>query len=192
MPARLSALLAGEYPPGVYRWRSRAHPGSLGRELTGAGWSGYALTGVSDSVGFFEVCAGILMFPAWFGHTWEGVGDCLADLSWLPGAGHVLLWERYGDLAGDAKAWRQAYETFERAVAARVRYASPPLYVLLRGTGPDSSPVDGAPIPVLPLAAATAPPAPSSGATPARPVPSTGTTAGRVSGSAASRHRRAR
>jgi hypothetical protein len=178
MPARLSALLAGEYPPGVYRWRSRAHPGSLGRELTGAGWCGYALTGVSDSAGLFEVCAEVLTFPAWFGHTWEGLGDCLADLSWLPGAGHILLWERYGDLAGgDGKSWRQAYETIERAVASRVRYASPPLYVLLRGTGPDSSPVDGAPIPVLPLAAAPAAVAP---------------VAGRVSGSAASRHRRAR
>lgn len=182
MPARLSALLAGEYPPGVYRWRSRAHPGSLGRELTGAGWSGYALTRVSDSVGFFEECAEVMTFPAWFGHTWEGVGDCLADLTWLPGAGHVLLWERYGELAGDGKSWRRAFETLERAVAARIRYASPPLYVLLRGTGPDSSPVDGVPIPVLPLVAATAAAVPSAGAS----------AAGRVSGSAGSRHRRAR
>jgi hypothetical protein len=151
MPARLSALVDGAYPPGVYRWPSRAHPGALGRELAGWGWSGYELSGVTDAARLFEACAGTLAFPAWFGHTWEGLADCLADLSWLSGTGHVLLWERYGVLAGvDPKAWRLAYETLERALAARVRYGSPPLFVLLRGTGPDASPVDGTPIPLLP------------------------------------------
>jgi hypothetical protein len=155
MAARLSALVAGQYPAGVYRWRSRAHPGALGRELTGLGWNGYALDGVGDPAGLFDEWAATLLFPAWFGHTWEGLADCLADLSWLPGSGHIVLWERYGALAGgDGKAWRQAYEALERAVALRLRYAAPPLYVLLRGGGPAASPVDGSPIPVLPLAPA--------------------------------------
>ena len=69
----------------------------------------------------------------------------------------MLLWERYGVLAaGDLKAWRRAYETLEGAVAARVRYAAPPLYVLFRGTGPRTSPVDGSPIPALPAVSGTA------------------------------------
>ena len=159
MPARLSALVEGQYPPGVYRWPSRAHPGSLGRELAGSGWSGYELVGVGDAAQFFQKCAGTMAFPAWFGHTWEGLADCLGDLSWLPGSGHVLLWERYGALAGwDGKAWWRAYETFTRAVAVRVRYAAPPLFVLLRGTGPDVSPVDGTPIPALPAVPGSAVP----------------------------------
>jgi hypothetical protein len=151
--ARLAALVAGEYQPGVYRWRSRAHPGAVSRELAGSGWGAYTVVGGTDSLAFFEECAGVLGFPAWFGHTWEGLGDCLSDLSWLPGTGLVVLWERYGALAdGDGKAWRQAYETIERAVAVRARYRALPLFVLLRGTGPTVSPVDGTPIPVLPLA----------------------------------------
>jgi hypothetical protein len=157
MPGRLSALVEGEYQPGLYRWPSRAHPGALGRELAGSGWVGYELTGVTDVDRFFAECAATLAFPGWFGHTWEGLADCLADLSWLPGTGHVLVWERYGVLVdSDSKAWRQAYETLDRAVAARVLYAAPPLYVLLRGSGPDVSPVDGTPIRVLPAVTASA------------------------------------
>ena len=198
--ARLAAVVSGAYPPGVYRWRSRAHPGALGRELAGSGWSGYALDGVTDPVRLFEECAGIMTFPIWFGHTWTGLVDCLADLSWLPGAGHVLLWERYGLFAADAAAWHQAYEALERAVAARARYPVPPLFVLLRGSGPEVSPLDGTPIPVLPVA--PVPPVASATATPAtRRINGavisgtgrvTGPVAGRASGSGGSRPRRAR
>jgi hypothetical protein len=149
---RLSALVSGAVAPGLYRWRSRAHPGAVRRELTGVGWGGYALGGqVTDARRFFDGCAEALAFPGWIGHSWEALADGLADLSWLPAHGHVLLWERYGVLAaGDRKAWRRAYETLDGALATRVRYAAAPLYVLLRGTGPPTSPVDGAPIAVLP------------------------------------------
>ena len=86
-----------------------------------------------------------------------GVTDGLADLSWLPAQGHVLLWERYGMLAAsDGTGWRRAYETLHDAVALRVREGTPPLFVLLRGTGPRTSPVDGAPIPALPAVSGTA------------------------------------
>jgi hypothetical protein len=158
MTAWLSDLVEGRCPPGVYRWPSRAHPGAVGRELAAAGWGGYPLAGqdVTDAGRFFDGCAAALAFPGWFGHSWEVLADCLTDLTWLPGDGHVLLWERYGALAaGDLKAWRRAYEALENAVAARVRYAVPPLFVLLRGTGPQTSPVDGAPIPALPLVSGT-------------------------------------
>ncbi|OLE25950.1 MAG: hypothetical protein AUG44_14380 [Actinobacteria bacterium 13_1_20CM_3_71_11] len=193
-PARLAALVSGAYPPGVYRWRSRAHPGALGRELAGCGWSGYALDGVTDPVRLFEECAGIMTFPSWFGHTWAGLVDCLADLSWLPGTGHVLLWERYGAFAADATAWRQAYDALGRAVAARARYPVPPLFVLLRGSGPEVSPLDGTPIPVLPVAPPTGPPVGRriNGSVIAGTGRATGPIAGRASGSGGSRPRRAR
>jgi hypothetical protein len=159
MTTWLTGLVEGRCAPGVYRWPSRAHPGAVGRELTAAGWGGYPLAGheVTDAGRFFDGCAAALAFPSWFGHSWEALADCLTDLTWLPGEGHVLLWERYGVLAaGDLKAWRRAYETVEGAVAARIRYAAPPLFVLLRGTGPRTSPVDGAPIPMLPPVSGTA------------------------------------
>jgi RNAse (barnase) inhibitor barstar len=52
-----------------------------------------------------------LGFPRWFGGNWDALFDCLADLSWLPTAGHVLLLEH-------ADALRQeAPEVFDTAVA---------------------------------------------------------------------------
>jgi RNAse (barnase) inhibitor barstar len=42
-----------------------------------------------------------LGFPDWFGGNWDALEDCLADLSWRPGAGHVLLVERHGELSLD-------------------------------------------------------------------------------------------
>src|SRR5207244_9292794 len=84
MGGRLAAVVTGGYPPGVYRWRSRAHIGAVGRELAAAGWAGYTLPGdVADAGRLFEECAGTLSFPSWFGHTWAGLADWLGDLSWL-------------------------------------------------------------------------------------------------------------
>jgi len=156
--ARLALLVEGVYRPGLYRWRSRAHPAAVGRELARAGWGGHLLVGpVTDAGRFLDACAGALAFPTWCGGSWEVLADCLADLSWLPGAGHVVLWERYGTLAaGDLKAWRRAYEMLEAALARRARSRVAPLYVLLRGTGPNTSPVDGTPIPVLPAVSGSA------------------------------------
>jgi hypothetical protein len=156
---RLAGLFDGRRPPGVYRWRSRSHPSALRRELARVGWSGYPLPGheVTDGGRFLDACAAALAFPTWFAHSWSALGACLVDLTWLPGEGHVVLWERYGALAGaDGVAWRRAYETLVRATGERVRYGAPPLYVLLRGPGPDRSPVDEQPIPVLPTGTALA------------------------------------
>lgn len=59
----------------------------------------------------FEGCTGkddalarmatALRFPEWFGHNWDALADCLADLSWLPAPGYLLLLER-------TEAWREA------------------------------------------------------------------------------------
>jgi hypothetical protein len=148
----LAAILDGVRPPGVYRWRSRAHPGALRRDLAAAGWGMHLLDGraVTDSASLFDGCARALAFPAWFGRNWDALADCLGDLSWLPDAGHVLLWDRYGVLARtDAKAWRLAYRVMVDATALRRETGAAPLVVLLRGLGPTEQ-VDGpGPIPTL-------------------------------------------
>jgi barstar (barnase inhibitor) len=44
-----------------------------------------------------ELFAGIaraLQLPSWFGANWDALEDCLGDLSWRPGEGHVLLFAR--------------------------------------------------------------------------------------------------
>ena len=38
-----------------------------------------------------EKIAAALGFPEWFGGNWDALEDCLGDLSWRKGEGHVLL-----------------------------------------------------------------------------------------------------
>ncbi|WP_411834736.1 barstar family protein [Pseudoxanthomonas mexicana] len=45
-----------------------------------------------------------LDFPAGLGRNWDGLADCLQDLSWLPAAGHALLLGHAGDLRRDREA----------------------------------------------------------------------------------------
>ena len=127
-------------------------------------WLGYRLDGrrVTNAAALQERCAALLSFPAWFGHDWTGLVDCLGDLSWLPVGrcgcgggpvrGQVVLGDGYARLAAsDGRAWRRGYGAFETAIGLRVRYRLSPLYLLLRGAGPGGSPVvAGTPIPLLP------------------------------------------
>jgi barstar (barnase inhibitor) len=152
MGGRLVEVLAGQRAPGFYRWPSRAHPSAVRRDLAAAGWTlhridGRAVTGAPE---LFDRCAAALAFPQWFGHNWEALADCLGDLSWLAGRGHVLLWDQYGVLARrDPKAWGLACQAFSDVAGVR-RTASPgPFFVLLRGAGPVTRPQDGTPIPTL-------------------------------------------
>jgi len=152
MNERLGTLLDGTRPPGIYRWRSRAHPGPLRRELSAAGWTLHLLDGrtVATPGALFDRLAAELSFPAWFGRNFDALADCLGDLTWLPGMGHVLIWDRWGVLArADPKAWRQTYAAFTVAIEARAHANLVPLHVLLRGPGPEDDPDTGRPIPVL-------------------------------------------
>jgi hypothetical protein len=150
--ARLAAVLGGVRPPGIYRWLSRAHPSAVRRELAAAGWAVHLLDGraLGGRLDLLDRCAEELAFPGWFGRNWDAFFDCLRDLSWLAGEGHVLLWEQYGGLArADPKAWRQAYQLFGEAIGARTSAGVPPLYVLLRGAGPVHEPDGAGMIPTL-------------------------------------------
>ncbi len=49
---------------------------------------------VKDKAAFFERLALALQFPEWFGHNWDALQDCLADMSWLPAEGYVVILER--------------------------------------------------------------------------------------------------
>ena len=61
-----------------------------------------SLRGRSGPEAVLGALAEALAFPSWFGGTWDALEDCLADLSWRPGGGRVLLLEGAtpGDEAG--------------------------------------------------------------------------------------------
>jgi RNAse (barnase) inhibitor barstar len=68
------------------------------------------LDGCSDKDALLERTANALGFPAWFGGNWDAFFDCLADLSWRPARGHVLVFENTGDMR------RHAPEALDTAV----------------------------------------------------------------------------
>ena len=39
----------------------------------------------------FDEMAAAFQFPDYFGENWAALDECLADLSWLPAAGYVVL-----------------------------------------------------------------------------------------------------
>jgi hypothetical protein len=59
------------------------------------------LGGVADKDALLEKLAAALAFPAWFGGNWDALEDCLTDLSWRGGDGHVLLISGHGELGAD-------------------------------------------------------------------------------------------
>ena len=85
-------------------------------------------TGKDDAI---ARVAAALRFPAWFGGNWDALADSLADLSWLPAPGYMLLLERIG-------GWRNAdplaFETLSAILEdAAARWAGDrvPFWVLL-------------------------------------------------------------
>ena len=58
-----------------------------------AGFTRRVLRGAKcrSTTGLFAEMAEVLEFPDYFGHNWDALEECLADLEWLPGKGYVLL-----------------------------------------------------------------------------------------------------
>ena len=62
------------------------------------------LAGCHDKGDLLRRLAISLQLPASFGHNWDALADCLRDLDWLPGWGHVLLFEHVDELRQAAPA----------------------------------------------------------------------------------------
>lgn len=63
----------------------------------------------------FTEFAAALSFPGYFGRNWEALDECLADLSWLPAKGYVLLITDSSEvLAGSSREWEILVDTLIR------------------------------------------------------------------------------
>ena len=76
------------------------------------------LDGCAEKSEFLERTAAALGFPSWFGGNWDAFFDCLADLSWRPARGHVLVFENTADMRRHAPEALDTAITILRDVAA--------------------------------------------------------------------------
>ena len=57
-----------------------------------------------------------MAFPEWFGHNWDALLDCLADLGWRPAEGYVVILEHCDGIHGRAEPdFVQTLQVFEAA-----------------------------------------------------------------------------
>lgn len=98
--AKLIRRLQDAAKSGVYR-TSRIDPiadAVLGSKL---GFARVPLKDVREKTGLLRTIASKLAFPDWFGDNWDALEDCLSDLSWREGEGHVLVFEGFQGLPAD-------------------------------------------------------------------------------------------
>jgi len=78
------------------------------------------LRGCRDKNDFLDRVGKALKFPEWFGHNWDALADCLADMSWWPSANYLILLEHAADFcAADAAQFNIALEIFRSAATGQ-------------------------------------------------------------------------
>jgi RNAse (barnase) inhibitor barstar len=90
------------------------------------------LSGCCEKSELLARLAKALDFPAWFGHNWDALADCITDLGWRPAMGYVLILEHAAALqqnqpevfdtalailADTAAAWKARGATFRTFVS---------------------------------------------------------------------------
>jgi len=84
---------------GVYA--TPAEIDALQRQAAACGLAAFDLdlAGVADKSAFLLRCRDALGFPPSFGHNWDALADSLADFSWRPARGYIVLWRRGREFA---------------------------------------------------------------------------------------------
>jgi hypothetical protein len=123
-----------ELPSGVYHWPARLAVARLCAAAGDAGWRCVIVLGrgVGTKADFLAACADAFEFPDYFGHNWDALDECLADLASAPG--YLVLLTGMRAFAERAPAdWVLARAIFA-AAAERWRAAGVPFVVLVRST----------------------------------------------------------
>ncbi len=71
-----------------------------------------------DKAQMLDAIARAMKFPKWFGHNFDALADCLADMAWKPAEGYLVLLEHCDGIHGRAEAdFVTLLQTFEQAAA---------------------------------------------------------------------------
>lgn len=128
-------ILSGARPPGIYRL-THLYADYLVEPLARQGWRGFFIDGnvVTDKAAFLRVAGATMDFPGYSGQNWDAFEESLRDLSWVPAAGYVLIYDGVWHLAWqDRTAW-QTVRSILTDVVAFWRTTDTPFYVLLSRT----------------------------------------------------------
>jgi len=131
----MNGLLTDPARSGVYR-ASRAADVLAAARAQGVHVARIARAGRGGKPALLRALAAALKFPAWFGGNWDALEDCLTDLSWIPAAGYLILFEGASGLAAaDFAVLRDVLGTAAEFWSARGK----PFYAVFVA-GPDSLP----------------------------------------------------
>jgi RNAse (barnase) inhibitor barstar len=74
------------------------------------------LAKAKDKAEMLEIIGQAMRFPEWFGHNWDALMDCLADLGWIPAEGYVVILEHCDGIHGRSEGdFVQTLQVFENA-----------------------------------------------------------------------------
>jgi hypothetical protein len=146
----------GDRAPGIYLIDDAERATVLNGGVFPPGYLVAVLDGAvaGSREGFFTEIARVLHFPDYFGRNWDAVNDCLTDLTWLPAAGYVLLYDGFGQLARDQpEQWQIGLKVLNVA-AAFWKQSRTPMFILLYGPRDDAPGVPALPDDCLPMRSA--------------------------------------
>lgn len=137
MKENLRLLLSGELPRTVYCFTSRASAPTVARLAARRGWHMYHLDGrrIASKQEFLRACAEAMALPSYFGHNWDALEECLADLPSAPPLGYLVLYDAAGRFAAASPEEFSVALDVMCDAAARRREGGAPMAFLLRGAG---------------------------------------------------------
>jgi RNAse (barnase) inhibitor barstar len=116
---QLQAILADPAKAGVYHL-----PQTDKKQLMSAAKAGglaafrVNLAKAGDKEQMLAAIAKALKFPDWFGHNFDALADCLADMSWKPAEGYLVLLEHCDGIHGKAEEnFVSTLQIFEQAAS---------------------------------------------------------------------------
>jgi len=129
----LAILLAASGKAGVYHLDREPRDVAPAAERAGLDCFRIDVGHVHEKEDFLELVSKAMGFPDWFGGNWDALGDCLKDLSWLPGRGWVVVLEKSKHFAaGHRHEFDEAMDLLKE-VSEYWREARRPFWVLVGG-----------------------------------------------------------